>query len=310
MALTILNYGKTRSAAKTSQAKFIASYIHKKFGKKTRFVTTDTGSLWEPVQGLVDAGIIQPLFVPTEPSYNAISLMRKLRRGEWPKNYDPNGFCIKPKGQNVWLPWDQQADSKDVGAYVFESLHQFGSGGMRDLAEKNVTIGKESVPGYRTEDGEIFGSNTQQHFGMMHTEVLAWLDACAVMPVEIVYMTSLEDVNEPQDKDLVKVYKLGPLVPGRKITDVVSAHVNICLHSVKVGDQIRCYIRPHPWEVLSKYEWPAGLRVGPEMIEEVNKKYPDGYFNLTIDKGIGELLEFRDQLRNKVKLDAFKLVEK
>lgn len=307
MALTILNYGKTRSAAKTTQAEYIADYVWRKWRKKTRFVTTDTGSLWEPVQAMVDAGVIDPLFVPTEPRFNSISVMRKLRNGQWPTEYRHGAMdIIQPNGKTKWTEWAAQKDSAEVGAYVFESLHQFGAGGMRDLAEKNTTIGREPVPGYRVEDGEVYASNTMQHYGMMHTELLGWLDALAVLPVEIVYVTSLEDVNEPQDKDLVKVYKIGPLVPGRKITDVVPAHVNICLHSVRVGEELRCYIRPHPWEVLNKYEWPAGLRVPPAMVAEVNKRYPDGYIKLSIGRGLAELLEFRDELREKAKAEAQK----
>jgi len=311
MALSILNYGKTRTA-KTSQAKFIAEYVWKRWQKKTRFVTTDTGSLWEPIQSMVDVGLIQPLFVPTDPSYDPLSLLRKLRRGAWPEGYTTDGFCLKTKGGNKWLEWGAQKDSAEIGAYVFESLSSMGAGSMRDLAEKNITVGTQSVPGYRTENGEVFGQNTENHYGMIITEMSALLSAFTTLPVEIVYITAWDEVVEPRDKDLQKVYKLGPLLPGRKLVDSVPGSVNILIHSMIAGDQIRCYVKPHPWEVLNKYSWPAGLRfeASPAVLKKIDEKWPEGYFVPSRDKGIGEILEFRDQMREFAKGEAQKLLQK
>ena len=81
---SILCYGKSGSA-KTSQIRYIAEYVFEKYGKRTRMITSDAGSLWSPVQDLVDAGIVVPLLFPTDPAYNPLSTMRKLRRGEWPE---------------------------------------------------------------------------------------------------------------------------------------------------------------------------------------------------------------------------------
>lgn len=311
MALSILNYGKTRTA-KTSQAKFIAQHVWKKFGKKTRFVTTDTGSLWEPVQSMVDVGLIQPLFVPTDPSYDPLSLLRKLRRGAWPDNYDVSGFCLKTRGGNKWLEWPQQKDSNEIGAYVFESLSSIGAGTMRDLAEKNITVGTQSVPGYRTENGEVFGQNTENHYGMILNEIPSFLNALTTLPVEIVYITAWDEVIEPRDKDIQKVYKLGPLLPGRKLVDIVPGSVNILIHSTNTVDGLRCYVKPHPWEVLNKYSWPAGLRFegSDTVVKEIAKKWPEGFFVPSLDKGIGEILEFRDQMRELAKAEAQKLLDK
>ncbi len=310
MALSILNYGKTRTA-KTSQAKFIAEYVWKKWAKKTRFVTTDTGSLWEPIQSSVDVGLIQPLFVPTDPSYDPLSLLRKLRRGAWPDGYDSNGFCLKAKGGNKWLEWNQQKDAAEIGAYVFESLSSIGTGTMRDLAEKNIVVGNASVPGFRSENGEVFGQNTENHYGMIITEMLGLLNSLTTLPVEIAYMTAWDEVVEPKDKDMVKVYKLGPMLPGRKLVDSVPGNVNILIHSVSTPEGIRCYVKPHPWEVLNKYMWPAGLRLdGSNAVRMAfEKKWPLGCFEPSREKGIGEILEFRDEMRELAKVEAQKLLE-
>lgn len=311
MAITICNYGKTRTA-KTSQFKFIAEHVWRKYKKKSRFVTTDTGSLWEPIQSMVDAEIVDPLFVPTDPSYNPLSLLRKLRRGAWPVGYDRSGFCIKPGGKNQWLEWSQQKDSAEVGAYGFESLSTMGAGTMRDLAEKNITVGTASVPGYRTEDGETFGQNTENHYGMILNEVPAFLSSLATLPVELVYVTAWDEVIEPRDKDIQKVYKLGPLLPGRKLVDIVPGSVNILIHATMATEngknELRYYVKPHAWEVLAKYNWPAGLRMeaSDSILAEVDKKWPNGYFVPARDKGIGEILEFRDEMRAKAKAEALK----
>lgn len=313
MAYTICTYGRTRTA-KTSQAKFIAKYIWNKHKKRTRFITTDTGSLWEPIQSLVDAEVIDPLFLPTDPAFNPQSSLRKLLRGAWPVGYDRNGMSLKRAGQTKWKEWDAK-DSEEIGAYVFESLSSIGSGVMRDLAEKNITVGSGNVPGYRTEDGEVFGQNTETHYGMIQNAVNTLMNSIAVLPVELVYLTAWDEVIEPRDKDVLKVYKLGPMLPGRKLVDSVPGSVNILIHSVLHNEggksELRYYVKPHPWEVLAKYSWPAGLRLeaSKSIIAELDKKWPNGYFVPTLERGILDLLEFRDEMRVKAAEEARKELE-
>lgn len=298
MALTILNYGKTRTY-KTSQAKAVAEYVWRKWRKKTRMVTTDVGSMWEPVQSHVDAGLIQPLYVPSSKEFKAEAVWKKLARGDWPADVTDNRL----KEGSKWLAWAQQKDSAEVGAYVFESLSSIGMGLMRGWAEGNLTVGNSSVPGFRTIEGETFGQSTENHYGMILSAMPAFVNDINMLPVEVVYMTSWDEVVEPRDKDLQKIYKLGPMLPGRKLVDIVPGLVNMLIHSVSVpsekGREVRCYVRDHSWEVLNKYSWPAGLRLdsSDEVLDAMDKKWPDGYFVPTRNKGIGVLLELRDEMR-------------
>lgn len=310
MALSILNYGKTRTA-KTTQAKFVAEYVWRKWQKKTRFVTTDVGSLWEPVQAQVDIGLIQPLYVPSSKEFKGEAIWKKLARGDWPTETDNNQL----KEGSKWIPWKQQKDSGEIGAYVFESLSTIGMGLMRGWAEGNLTVGNASVPGFRVVEGETFGQNTENHYGMILTAVPAFMNDINMLPVQIVYVSAWDEIVEPRDKDIQKVYKLGPMLPGRKLVDIVPGSVNILIHSVSAQvdgkTELRCYVKPHPWEVLQKYHWPAGLRLDSSatILAAIDKKWPDGYFVPSRDLGIGEILNFRDEMRELAKAEAQKRLD-
>ena len=302
-ANSILAYGKT-GVTKTSQIRYIAEYVYSRWGKKTRMITSDTGSLWAPVEDLVDAGIILPLLFPTDPAYNPLSTMRKLRRGEWPKEgiLQPskkvgNGF----QSQNQWEPWSSH-QTQTIGAYAVESLTSYGSGILRDLAEKNISVGAGSVPGLRTEEGETFASNTMQHYGMGQSEILEMLNSFIALPVELVYFTALEGAGEDDDGPTKRTV-LGPKSLGKAITEVIPQRVGDCLHLVDTvaesgQREIRAYLRNHPDSQVAKMNWPAKVRLlnTPEVLKEFQRRYPEGFMKLTVENGLRELLEFKDEM--------------
>jgi hypothetical protein len=267
-------------------------------------ITSDTGSLWAPVEDLVDAGIIIPLLFPTDPAYNPLSTMRKLRRGEWVKE-----GVLKPskkvgagwQTQNVWEPWGER-ESKEIGAYAVESLTSYGSGILRDLAEKNISVGAGNVPGLRTEEGETFASNTMQHYGMGQSEILEMLNSFIALPVELVYFTALEGAGEDDDGPTKRTV-LGPKSLGKAITEVIPQRVGDCLHLVDATDdkgqrEIRAYLRNHPDSQVAKMNWPAKVRLlnTPEVLKAFQTRYPEGFLKLTVEDGLGELLRFKDEM--------------
>lgn len=313
-ATSILAYGRT-GTGKTSQARYIAEFIWAKYKKKTRFITSDTGSLWSPVQDLVDAGIIEPLLFPTDPRFNPLSTMRKLRRGEWVE-----GGVLQPsvkegtgwRSPNKWLPWTEK-ETANIGAIVIESLTSYGSGILRDLAEKNISVGTGSVPGLRTEEGETFASNTMQHYGMGQSEILEMLNSFVSLPVELVYFTALEGMGEDDDS-ATKRAVLGPKSLGKAITEVIPQRVGDCLHMVDAVDdkgkrEIRCYMTSHPDAQVAKMLWPAKIRLlnTPAVIGEFERRYPNGYMKLTLENGLGELLKFKAEMSEMAKAAAQKL---
>ena len=88
---SLMCYGAS-DAGKSTQARYIAEFVHRVYGKKTRLIALDRGSLWAPAQDLVDEGIVIPLEFPTSYEFNPMAIMRKLRRGEWPSG----GVVEKP----------------------------------------------------------------------------------------------------------------------------------------------------------------------------------------------------------------------
>ena len=304
-ASSILAYGKT-GTTKTSQIRYLAEYVFERTGKRTRMITSDTGSLWSPVEDLVERGVIVPLLFPTDPSFNPLSTMRKLRRGEWPK-----GGALKPsvrgtggwKSQNEWEPWTD-ATTAEIGAYAVESLTSYGSGILRDLAEKNVVVGTGSVPGLRTEDGETFASNSMQHYGMGQSEILEMLNAFVALPIELVYFTALEGAGEDDDGPTKRTV-LGPKSVGKAITEVIPQRVGDCIHLVDHVDEksgsreIRAYLRNHPDSQVARMNWPAKVRLlnTPLVLSAFIKKWPQGYMALTIERGLRELIEFKESMK-------------
>ena len=173
---------------------------------------------------------------------------------------------------------------------------------LRDLAEKNVSVGSGSVPGLRTEEGETFASNTMQHYGMGQSEVLEMLNAFISLPVELVYFTALEGMGEDDDGPAKRAV-LGPKSLGKAITEVIPQRVGDCLHLVDAIDdkgkrEIRCYLVSHPDAQVAKMLWPAKVRLlnTPQVHTAFNKKYPSGYMTLSIENGIRELIEFKDEM--------------
>ena len=231
--------------------------------------------------------------------------MRKLRRGEWPREgilkpskKSGNGFIT----QNQWEPWTEK-ETKEIGHIAVESLTSYGSGILRDLAEKNISVGTGSVPGLRTEEGETFASNTMQHYGMGQSEILEMLNSFIALPVELVYFTALEGAGEDDDGPTKRTV-LGPKSLGKAITEVIPQRVGDCLHLVDAADattgarEIRAYLRNHPDTQVAKMNWPAKVRLlnTPEVLKEFQRRYPEGFMKLTVENGLRELLEFKDEM--------------
>jgi hypothetical protein len=309
MALSMLAYGKT-GTTKTSQIRYLAEYVFEKFGKRTRMITSDTGSLWSPIEDLVEEGIVIPLLFPTDPRYNPLSTMRKLRRGEWPEQttLQPSVQALNGwKNPNKWKPWGPE-ETKTIGAYAVESLTSYGSGILRDLAEKNISVGTGSVPGFREEEGEKFGQNTMQHYGMGQSEILEMLNSFIALPIEIFYVTALEGAGEDDDGPTKRTV-LGPKSLGKAITEVIPQRVGDCLHLVDSTDEktgareIRAYLRNHPDSQVAKMNWPAKVRLlnTPRVLAEFTKRYPQGFMRLTVENGLRELLDFKDEMNTLTK---------
>jgi hypothetical protein len=299
-------YGRS-GVGKSTQARYIAEYIAKKSGKKTRYIALDRGSLWSPLQDLVDSGIVIPLEFQTASEYNPMAIMRKLRRGEFPENGVINmpervikNGKVMYNPMTKWLPWTEK-ETAEIGAIVVDSITSFATSFMSDAKQKNIRMGGESGAQPREEEGEISGTNTQTHYGDAHLEVLDAINAFQALPVEIAFFTALEDTGT-DDSSGTKKIALGPATVGKAIVSVVPQRVqnNIHLTADGIGSkrQVKAWYQEHPSDIAS-LQWPAKIGLLPHELPEFWKAYPQGFIPLSLERGIAEFLEWRDVIRER-----------
>jgi len=313
MAITnktsLMCYGASDSG-KSTQARYIAEFIHRTTGKKTRLIALDRGSLWSPCQDLVDAGIVIPLEFPTSYEFNPFAIMRKLRRGDWPENgivnrpdtietKDAKGNVtkIEYKTNTKWLPWAAK-ETEEIGAIIVDSLTTYATAFMSDVKQKNQRTGEPgSAP--RLEEGEQMGTNTQSHYGDAHTEILDSVQSFQALPVQITMFTALEGLGADDDTG-VKRPALGPETVGKAINGKLPSRVNHCFHLVAEGvgakKIVKAWYSKHDSDI-PKLQWPAKVTLPPTELREFWAKWPNGYIPLSLDKGIGEFLEFVSRKR-------------
>ena len=304
--LSLLCYGAS-DAGKSTQARYVAEHIYRTTGKKTRLIALDRGSLWSPCQDLVDKGIVIPLEVPTSHEFNPFAIMRKLRRGDWPTD----GIINRPtaetkrsasgqmetvyKTNTVWRPWSTE-DTAEIGAIVIDSLTSYATSFMSDVKQKNQRAGTDAGSAPRMEEGEQMGTNTMSHYGDCHTEILDALQAFQSLPVQITMFTALEGVGADDDTG-IKRPALGPETVGKAINGKLPSRVNHCFHLVAEGAGskkiVKAFYNKHPSEI-AKLDWPAKVTLPPPRLKEFWAKWPNGFIPLSLEKGIGEFLEFVD----------------
>jgi hypothetical protein len=303
--LSLMVYGASNSG-KSTQARYIAEFVHKTYNKKTRLIALDRGSLWSPAQDLVDQGIIIPLEFPTSYEFNPMAVMRKLRRGEWPEGGVINkptaseirradgSVEIKYKTNTIWKPWTEK-ETAEIGAYVVDSWTSFATAFMSDTKQKNVRVGQDSGSVPRNEEGEQMGTNTISHYGDAHTEILDGFQSFESLPVHVTLFTALEGLGT-DDSSGTKRPALGPETVGKAIGgNTLPSRVNHCFHLVAEGGGkakvIKAWYDKHESEI-PKLLWPAKVTLVPAELKEFWAKWPSGFIPLSLERGIGEFLEF------------------
>ena len=304
---SILCYGKS-GVGKSTQARYLAEYIWRRSKKRTRYIALDRGSLWSPVQDLVDEGIVIPIEFQTASEFNPMAVMRKLRRGEIPKGgkinmptrVQQNGK-VQYKPNTEWIPWDQQPEEERPGLIVVDSITSFATSFMSDAKQKNIRMGNESGAAPREEEGEISGTNTQTHYGDAHLEVLDAINAFQALPVEIVFFTALEDTGT-DDSTGSKRIALGPATVGKAIVSVIPQRVQnnfrLTAEGTGSGRKVSAWYQDHPSDI-NNVLWPSKVGLLPHELPEFWKAFPRGFIPLSLEKGISEFLEWRDKMRER-----------
>ncbi len=304
---SILCYGRS-DTGKSTQARYIAEYLWRTQKKKTRYIALDRGSLWSPCQDLVDEGIVIPLEFQTASEYNPMAVMRKIRRGEWPRDGRINmptrvngpGGKVQYKPNTEWLPWGEK-ETAEIGGIVVDSITSFATSFMSDAKQKNIRIGSTGGGEVREEEGEQTGTNTQTHYGDAHLEVLDMMNAIQALPIEIAYFTALEDTGTDDSGGSKRVI-LGPATVGKAIVGVIPQRVQNNFHltadGVGAAKKVKAWYSAHPSDIPS-LQWPSKVGLLPSELPEFWKTFKDGFIPLSLEKGIAEFLEWRDSIRGK-----------
>lgn len=309
--LSILCYGDSGSG-KSTQARYLAKYTWDVLKKRTRFICTDGGSLWEALEDYIQEGFVDALLVPNSPQYNPYAVMRKLGRGAWPKDgkinlptevKTPSG--VQYKTNTEWLPWTEK-ETETIGLIATDSLTGYSSSFMYEAAVKNIRKGSEAGGGVRDEEGELLGSNTQSHYMDAQNEVKNYINAIVALPCPISYFTALAD-GGTENTTGVKRPVFGPQIAGTAATGELPKLVTNCFHLVAegngVGRSVKAYYEDHEDPALPpKMKWKAkASSILPEQRLEFVKKYPSGAITLSLEKGLREFLEVKDDLDEKLK---------
>jgi hypothetical protein len=307
MAETALVFGES-DTYKTTNLGFAAKWIYEKTGKKVRMISYDGGK-WRPLQPLVDVGVIEPIYVadktPEGRTRKMLENLRKFSAGYWPK---PGEL----KDGN-WLGTElvPTKDYSQVGGYLFEGLTSSAEGLMRYIRDNHIKIGPTEDAAQYTDGSEKFWTNVRSHYNAVQGEILGRIRTFSALPVEWVIFSAHEAKGEDEE---TRMPIRGPGIVGKAATDRVAKEVGDCIHFEKYTKEekitdprtkevivvkrgmVRAFFTSHPDQIFPKISYKCKPRVPPEMVPELLKKWPGGYFTPTTENGLDVFLRFEDEL--------------
>lgn len=264
-----LVYGRS-ATGKTTWCMLLAEYFYEKYGLKTRWFVGDGGFETVEAAGLVDAGIVEPLFYNLRP--HPLDTTRMITEGYWPADpKDPT---------SPWVTPDRRVWEKEIGFWVFEGLAPMSrylmgnaEGGLSDLAakgarEKKKMGDKAGIGGgldspFVVQDGDtIVGGVSMSGFGFTQKQILDLVERSRILP-GWVYWTTWERTVGAEDNDDRPEPIGGPEVAGKALTGTIGGSFGNTIHMVhaskelEVKDKVtgktvkqqvvehRAYTRPH-----------------------------------------------------------------
>jgi hypothetical protein len=322
MAELLCVYGSTGSY-KTAQLHFIAKYVYERWGKRTRLASCDGGG-WKPLDPDIDAGLIEAWQISAID--NPRSIMRKLSQGYWPEAVrvgDQMKLVLQPPTAATW---------ERIGCVAHEGLTSTANIIMRDALNKQMIVagdqkGEKGAIKFEEKvnvaDGvgsreiiEKYSFATPGNYNDAQRAVYDFATNYRSLPCPLVYFTALEARGE---EDETRKTIIGPAVIGKAVTGQVGTWVGDLIHAEdyyedmpdpshkpKQGEKQRTmqvtkarywFIR-HP-DPLTGLLFPAKPRVAPELIPELMKIFPGGYFEPTTSAGIDAYLKAVDAIQAK-----------
>lgn len=264
---------------KTSQCLYIAKHIWETTGKKTRLISADGGG-WEPLQGMINAGIIEPMNISNEQF--ALAKVRKLSIGWWDRK-----FRIKETGEiktvfSQCLP----AELAKIGCYYIEGLTSIGSLWLGHISKSTDKVLFESAA--YVEDGETFRGTDKGHFNLVQTQLYDIVQAFGTLPIDLVVWTAL--VGKAEER-FTKETQYGPKLPGGAKTLEAPQWVGDCFHLEEVqfavagSDQpergIRAHFQSHR-DVDTGVKYLCKSRLSPVLIKRLLGTFPGGFIDLEL----------------------------
>jgi hypothetical protein len=248
-------------------------------------VFADNGG-WEPIEPYIQAGVIIPYRLRDNPTL--LEQIRLVMKGHWP---DAQGnFGKEPNMDNV-------------GANAAEGLTSISMLVLRHLVAKGQKISEDIVGQFR-EGNEIFGAAGRSHYGFVQQFILDFITAFSTLPTLSKRVLFTAHEGKGQDSQTRQtVY--GPAAVGQAATDKIPFFVGDLLHfetsvvdAKKNMTTVRGYFKPHPDADLQSIIWPAKARLPFDLVEDFQKKWPDGYLDLTKET-LYDYLKFMDSVRQK-----------
>lgn len=287
-----LFYGATKTR-KTSNIGMAALYVLERYGKKTRLITADPGG-YEPIQTLVDAGIVEPWVIRGWPFI--IETLDKATQGYWPS---------KPEelGSRLLTPMES-FKSGDIGLVAFEGLTSFGTSMQGYLSDTGASLSQDPNFKLKVGDTTYYGGN-MSYYGFIQKEVAKYVANSSMLPVEKVIWTALEAKGEEEG---TKSPIYGPAIEGKKAIGKAGAWFGNMLHfeavekvgtkddktqQLNVTTDVVMYLKPHA-DPLTKVMFHAGTRAPFMVASELPESMP---------ADVGALYRKLDEL--KVKADKW-----
>lgn len=283
-AASILCYGAT-GTRKTTNIGSAAKYIYEQTRAPIRYISADGGG-WETIEPYIAAGIILPYRLSDNPTL--LEQIRLFMRGHWPNE----------KGE-----FSKQPNLDNVGAYAIEGLTSISMLMLRHLVGKGQKVAQDVVGQFR-EGNEVFGAAAMAHYGFVQQFTLDMIGAFSTLPTLSKRVLFTAHEGKGQDEQTRQtVY--GPAAVGKAITDKIPFFVSDLLHfETSVIDAkankttVRAYLRNHPDADLQSILWPAKARMPFDVVDEFQKKWPDGYIDLD-KESLYDYLKFMDDVRAK-----------
>lgn len=314
---TICLYGAT-DTAKTTNIAFLAKYLYEKTHKPLRLISADTGGGWRSIQKYIDAGIIEPLSLRNEPGL--VFMLHKLVQGWWPLDIKDG---IRQSGK-MFQDLSNTSGYAFEGLTSISDLimsHVSGRKLGQDSAYKMIADarGNETITSGNVSDStsfskeqitdskglplstETIGTAAMAHYGFVQDKVPLLMEKSWDLPVELVIWTA----HEAQGEDAISnTITRGPALVGKKGTAKIGRKVGMLIHAERVGDikslagsigtnkeiesaPIRYYFMTHPDRTNPRMTWPAKPRVDSEVIPDLLKEFPGGFFSPTTKPGTG-----------------------